>query len=604
MSGRTEIKTIQGFNGLNREIAVAGARDDSIEDVGEFYAAIDRKSLSHRISGGRPYVYTTMEVYDAEHGIRGAGGLGVLAADTRRVAEMLDSPFVMLTPFYRLERHQRMDNLIPEDYATPKEPREFGYEKVGETNVQIADSHAATLEIFEKVLGSTRFLTMTEPNFGQLYSGESSSDHRLYQLVSLGFGGYAALKMRGLRPAVIQLNETSTIFAAVARLDELCRNGMNLYEAIVYVRKHTLYTNHTLVQAAEASFSLAQFQRFVFPNIESPALKYFIGSLFGDDTLRLSDLTIELAEAKNCVSKLHAKVIDFRDLSGEKVDFRAITNGIDLRTWLDPAILKFFREKDIVNRFDMPGEQFRDILSKLTAMDIGFLRAMKRSGRSRLNQVLSNRKDQFGEKVQIPSDALLFNFKRRFVSYKRPWMAFEDVAKLKQILIDHNAHYIMSGMMPGGVGPGDKTYDRLQQMLGTITNDPVLRERVHYITDYDEELAAAMAVGSDISINVPEVGWEACGTSFMKDIANLTILVSTNDGGVADVEPPAIHLVSGDTYEEEVASLYAQMNIAAGKVQDKDIWAATVAEQLSAYLPTISGTRMLRDYLRFLFKTD
>ena len=67
----------------------------------------------------------------------------------------------------------------------------------------------------------------------------------------LGFGGYKALKLLGIRPAVIQLNETATIFAAIARLDELCRNGMNLYEAIVYVRKHTLYTNHTLVQAAE-----------------------------------------------------------------------------------------------------------------------------------------------------------------------------------------------------------------------------------------------------------------------------------------------------------------------------------------------------------------
>ena len=40
-----------------------------------------------------------MEVYDTVNGIRGAGGLGVLAADTRRVTEDLEIPFVMLTPF-------------------------------------------------------------------------------------------------------------------------------------------------------------------------------------------------------------------------------------------------------------------------------------------------------------------------------------------------------------------------------------------------------------------------------------------------------------------------------------------------------------------------
>ena len=65
-------------------------------------------------------------------------------------------------------------------------------------------------------------------------------------MAALGFGGYAALKLANLKPAVIQLNETATIFAAIARLDELCSNGMNIYEAIVYVRKITLCTPITL----------------------------------------------------------------------------------------------------------------------------------------------------------------------------------------------------------------------------------------------------------------------------------------------------------------------------------------------------------------------
>ena len=575
--------------------------NDLIEDVAEFYSAIDRGSLTHKISAERPYVYTTMEIYDASNGIRGAGGLGVLAADTRRVAESLDIPFVMLTPFYREERHQEMNDLEPHNILVPKQPTDFGFEKVGETAIRVTGKPDSVLDIYQKILGSTRFLTMGEDSFGQLYSGDPSSEHRLYQMVSLGFSGYAALKMLGLKPAVIQLNETATVFAAVARLDELCRNGMGIYEAIVYVRKHTLYTNHTLVQAAESEFSYEQFEQFVFPNISSPALKHFIGGLFRNGKLRLSNLTIELAEAKNGVSRLHAKIAEYRDLSGERVEFRAITNGIDLNMWVMPEMLDFYKQNNIVDKFNMPSETFRDQLESISAADI---RKIKQLGRKRLNEELEHRRDQYGEVVQIPDDALLFEFKRRFVEYKRPWMPFEDIDELKSILLDSGAHYIMAGMMAGNVGEGDSTYDRLQAMLKTIADDPILRERVHYITDYDESLSYAMSIGSDVSINVPEVGLEACGTSFMKDIINMTILISTNDGGVADLDPPSVLTVSGDTYQEEVVSLYSNMRIACAAVRDETKWAAEVTRQISGYLPIICGSRMIRDYLRFLFKTN
>jgi len=571
------------------------------EDVAEFYDAIDRGQLIHKIGAERPYVYTTMEIYDAENGIRGAGGLGVLAADTRRIAQDLEIPFVVLTPFYREERHQRMDDFIPHDDFVAKDPLDFGFAKVGEVPIKIEDTPDAALEIYQKICGSTRFLTMSEPNFGALYTGDASEDHRLYQMVSLGFGGYQALKMQGLKPAVMQLNETATTFAAVARLDELCRNGMNIYEALVYVRKHTLYTNHTLVQAAEPEYTYEQFEKFVFPNIASPAVNHFISGLFRDARLRLNNLTIELAEAKNCVSRLHAKVIDFHDLSGERAEFRAITNGIDLNTWVAPKILEFYRKHEIIDKFNMPGEDFREKLEQISAAQ---LREIKKDGREKLNLELKSRKDQYGKSVQIPDDALLFEFKRRFVEYKRPWMPFEDLGEIRSVLFETNAHYIMAGMMAGNTAAGDKTYDRLQMMLHNIDSDPYLKEHVHYITDYDENLAAAMAVGSDVSINVPEVGWEACGTSFMKDIANLTLLISTNDGGVADVEPPAVLLVSGENYQEEIKSLYAQMRTVAALWRDDESWIREIRRQLGAYLPTISGTRMMRDYLRYLFKTE
>lgn len=567
----------------------------NIEDVSEFYEAIERANLTKKLSPERPYVYFTMEVYDKSNGIKGGGGLGVLAADTRRVAEKLEIPFVCVTPFYRRELHQSIHNLDQREEFISVNPEDFGFEYLDDVEIYTENMPPARLNIFQKILGSTRFLTMGESNFGELYAGDGSGDHRLYQEVSLGFGGYKALKMVGLKPSVIQLNETATIFAAVARLDELVRNGMNLYEAIVYVRKHTLYTNHTLVQAAESEFSFDQFNRIVMPNIESSALKTWISGLFREDRLKLSTLTIELAEAKNCVSRLHANVADYRDINGDKVKFKAVTNGIDLPTWVLADILEDFRKKDIFDKFDLPTENYKENLAKISAKDI---RDFRKIGRRKLNEILKRRKDQYGKIVQIPEDAMLFDFKRRFVSYKRPWMPFENMEELRRILRENNAHYILAGKVHQGDVEMRAT---LNSVLSKIESDDFLRERVHFIQDYDEELGLALAVGSDVAINVPIVGLEACGTSFMKDLANLKLLISTNDGGVADISPTPCLEVSGVNYSDELRSLYLQMNRAGQIFKDDYLLEKQVQKQLQGYITVVSGSRMMKDYLRLIF---
>ena len=570
-------------------------RPHDIEDASEFYDIIERSSLTHQLSDSRPYIYWTMEIYDKANGIKGGGGLGVLAADTRRVAEKLDVPFVVVTPFYRSESHQKITNLAQEEFSETVSPQDYGFEYIDEVSISSRGFPDASLSIFKKVLGSTQFVTISEPNFGQLYEGEGSGDHRLYQEVALGFGGYKALKLLGIKPAVIQLNETATIFAALARLDELCANGMNLYEAIVYVRKHTLYTNHTLLQAAEPEFHRSQFEKLVLPNLKSNAVRCWLMEQFRNDRLRPNLLAIELTEAKNGVSKLHARVANFRDRNNDKVKFHAITNGIDLETWVLPEILQLYTESGIIDKFGLPTDNFHAKIDTLTASD---LHAMHRAGRAALNRVLEHRKDQYNHPVQIPENALLFDFKRRFANYKRPYMPFTNPKALRQILVDYNAHYILAGK----VHQGDTVmYQRLLEILQLVDADPILKERVHYIQDYDEELGRALAVGSNIAINVPEVGWEACGTSWEKDIANLKLLISTSDGGVADIKPIACLEVSGKNYDEEVRSLYLNMHKAARIMQNDSLLEKLTHRQLKAYLPIISGARMMKDYLHFLF---
>lgn len=567
---------------------------ENIEDIELFEEAVDRTHFTESLSPERPYTYWTLELYDQQNGIRGGGGLGVLAADTRRIAEQVGIPFALITPFYPSETYQTMQDGWVHDERRSVDYHQYGFKFVDNIYIKCCNN-LCKLDVIEKKFKNTRIICITEPNFGELYSGMSGSDHRLYQEVSLGFGGYAALKLLGLKPAIIQLNEVATFFAALARLDELVSNGMDFYEAVVYTRKHTLYTNHTLVQAAEAEFNIEQFRRFVYPNLKSPAVRKWLDDKFENGQLKLSSVTIEIAELRSGVSKLHARVANYRDIAGNKVKFKAITNGIDLRKWVMPEVLSFYRKNEIIDEFDLPTAHFADKLSAVTSENI---RELKATGRKILNQVLANRPDQNGRILHFEDDDFIFDFKRRFVDYKRPELPFKNPVRLREILEPRNAHYIIAGR----VHTGDNVMaGKLKELLKVVKQDDYLSSHVHYIADYDEELAYGLSCGSNVAINVPIVGLEACGTSWMKDIANLNLLISTHDGGVADASAKNYLNVHGVTESEELQELYLRMEEAIS-VWDNDFdLESLVQTQLKAYLPVISGSRMLSDYLDYLF---
>lgn len=536
------------------------------------------------------YTYWSLEVYDQKNGIRGGGGLGILAADMRRIAEQNQVPFTLITPFYPEESHQTYTNGETNVRNDKVDYHDFGFQKIGSVKVN-CNGEECPLEIIEKTLGTTRFLCMTEPNFGELYSGPADSDHRLYQQVALGFGGYQALKLAKITPKLTQLNEVATLFAAVAHLDDLVANGTEFQTALTEVRQQTLYTNHTLVQAAEAEFSLTQFENYVFTNLCSTEVEQWIREMFKTDRIKLSTITIEIAALRSGVSKLHARVADYKDLSGKKVKFTAITNGIDLYNWTFAPIMDFYQKQGILDDKQRPTSDYKKKLTQITHQQAIKL---KQQGRELLNQTLKAYPDHTGQTLHFAPNDLIFTFKRRFVEYKRPDLPFKDPAKLAQILKKHNAHYIFTGR----VHPDYKEMvDLLHHLLDLAQNDPILRDRIHYLPDYDERLAFALTSGGNVTINVPVVGLEACGTSWEKDIANLNLIISTHDGGVADTTPKDYLNVSGANENEEATNLYQRMNEAARAWEQPEQLEYWLQTQLKAFLPILSGTRMLDEYL-------
>lgn len=332
----------------------------------------------------------------------------------------------------------------------------------------------------------------------------------------------------------------------------------------------------------------------MFPNLKSKAVKKWLADKFTDGKIKLSAVTIEIAELRSGVSKLHARVANYRDIAGERVKFKAVTNGIDMKKWVLPEIMRFYHEDGILDEYDLTTPDFAEKLEALSSAEIiGF----KEIGRRILNETLQEYPDQNGQILNFSNETPIFVFKRRFVDYKRPDLPFRDVPRLKQILESKDAHYILAGRVHAG---DTRMMGVLNEILSAVAKDEFLASHVHYLANYDEKLAYALSVGCNIAINVPIVGLEACGTSWEKDVANMNLLISTHDGGVADGSASAYLNVHGLGEDEEIGELYRRMEEALSVWESGFDLELLVQKQLAEFLPVISGSRMLSDYLNYL----
>jgi len=248
----------------------------------------------------------------------------------------------------------------------------------------------------------------------------------------------------------------------------------------------------------------------------------------------------------------------------------------------------------VMDEYGLPTNDYAQRLESLSMDEVRHIRSL---GRQEMNEVLATRKDQYGNPIAIPESATVFDFKRRFARYKRPDMIFDDPTRLAALLEEHDAHFVLTGKPH----PMDEEMKgELTRLLQTIDENDTLRARVHYVQDYDEQVGRALSVGADCAINVPVVGQEACGTSFMKDIANFKVLISTADGGVADVEPIACLEVEDD----EINSLYEKVDEAARIVRDDEHYRQLLMHQLKGYAPVFSGARMMGQYMELFARLD
>ncbi len=392
----------------------------------------------------------------------------------------------------------------------------------------------------------------------KLYGGDQ--EMRIRQEIVLGIGGVKLLKALGIRPTIYHMNEGHSAFLTL----ELIRNTIEEKEIAFEVAKdivssRTIFTTHTPVPAGNDIFPVELIEKY-FKDFWTKL------GISQDDFLRLGMkpgntlepgfnmgiLALKIAEKKNGVSKLHGEVS--RELFGEvwpniaanESPITHITNGIHTCSWLAQNLKELYNKylsspttpywqdkiyldetwKRIKN---IPNEElWKAHLERKEKL----IELVKENTTNRLRKAGVNYEDIKEITGSISSGDLIIGFARRFATYKRATLIFNDLERITQILND--AERPVRLIFAGKAHPADKEGQDLIKYIHEISMKPQFRGKVFLLENYNIAMSRYLVSGVDVWLNNPRRPMEASGTSGQKASVNGVINFSILDGWWAE----------------------------------------------------------------------
>jgi starch phosphorylase len=495
-----------------------------------------------------------------------SGGLGILAGDHCKTASDLGVPLVGMGLFYTkgyFDQQLRLDGW-QQDSDVPFDPRSTPLERLSGPD---GKPYLAVVQTFGRPVhvGAWRIMVGRVPVYlldtnleqndpadrdlsGKLYAG--GPELRLRQEWILGVGGVRVLRAVGLDPAAWHANEGHAAFMLVERLRELVTGGKTLADAITEVRARSIFTTHTAVPAGHDIFTREQIEECVGPVWQELGMdaEEFLGlgshPVEQDSRFHMTILALRLSHWVNGVSREHAQVSRqiwqplWPNRRLDEVPIGHVTNGVHLGTWMSSRMLNFLERAwgpDWLAQSDAAG--FWDRVLELNDADLWAVHVeMKRALASFIREETRRRwAERWREAAHVVGAGTLLNpdvftlgFARRFATYKRAVLLFQDFDRLHDLLVNpwRPVQIIFAGKAHPQDGPGKE----MLQKVYTFTRDPALEGRVAFIEDYDIHLAHRLVQGVDLWVNLPRVPLEACGTSGMKAALNGVPQLGTLDG--------------------------------------------------------------------------
>jgi glycogen phosphorylase len=212
----------------------------------------------------------------------------------------------------------------------------------------------------------------------------------------------------------------------------------------------------------------------------------------------------------------------------------------------------------------------------------------------------------------LDPNILTIGFARRFATYKRAAMIFNDPDRLAAIVNDPERP--MQIIFAGKAHPADEPGKQLIQKIANLRRDPRFAGRIAFVEDYDINVCRHLIQGVDVWMNNPRRPLEASGTSGQKAVLNGALNLSILDGwwaeaydgtngfaigqGTAHVDDRVTDARDGAdlmrVLTEEVIPLY----------YDRDVdglprhWIKRMMNSISSLAWRFSADRMVADYVR------
>jgi glycogen phosphorylase len=536
--------------------------------------------------------YFCMEfALDNEYGIY-SGGLGVLAGDLLNQANDNNANLVGVGLAYASTYNQTIadDGRQLENNITI-DPVANGLTKIMDKDdepievVVPINNRLVRVRAWSKKIGNINLVlldTNVQENssadqhiLNQLYSGDQ--EHRLLQEIILGIGGVRILHAMGLNVDIYHMNEGHSALLSLELAHQYRKHdkAISINSALAKAKQKIVFTNHTLVAAGRDLFSFELVSTYLLQyaqEIEIPVDEIIkMGKLEATSLFSMNMMALRNASRSSAVSQYHAKKAQEIWHNHPLIP---ITNGVYFPRWLSSHVAPLVQAG----------------LSEQSGKDLWIAHQQDKT------ELIEYVKETT-QKV-IPQEALIFSWARRFVTYKRPLALFWQLDRLEKIIQESPIplHFIYGGKLH----PQNNEGKDLMAQVVRLSRSDRFRDHITFIPNYNLQVAKHLVRGSDVWLNTPIVGYEACGTSGMKAALNGILQCSTNDGWVKEIDwdqtgwiLDSEHISESlyDTIEQEIIPLYAK------REHDYPVqWAEMMVKSSNIIQNNYSMSRMLKDY--------
>ncbi len=367
-----------------------------------------------------------------------------------------------------------------------------------------------------------------------------------------------------------------------------------------------------------------------------------------DEPFCMTVLALKLSRAANAVSELHGQVSRhmwqslYPGVPEDKVPIGHITNGIHLLGWMKGSVRQFWRDKlTSGSTGEMPegtafwslraGADWAATIHKCEfwerMMDPEFLSdeelwALRYRLRRELIEFARRRLLQQSHQVTagdyirfdrlLNPDALTIGFARRFATYKRAPLIFQQFDNI--VKLAHDKQRPVQFIFAGKAHPRDDEGKKFIQQIIHLSKHSDLAGNLVFIENYDIHVARQMVSGCDIWLNNPRRPLEASGTSGMKASCHGCMNMSILDGwwregyngenGFAigkDSHPDNVaeqdRIDSANLYQtltEQVVPMFYNRDVQGIPRQ----WLQRVRRTMMTLVPQFTTDRMVKEYTR------